>query len=185
MAQVITEPNQRADPHDGADQIDDKKASLRQFSRADDIGIGGAHEGDVTGGDQGQDAVLVQQVVDLLLVPVFHMGHQPMIHLGMAEEAPLHIAEPSANKGGHDQQRDHPEGQYILINEHAGEDQQAVAGQKGGWNESVFQYQKRQNHTADHESHLRIGKGVQIVIHKGVSQLVKLFHTCKLRRLAG
>lgn len=46
-----------------------------------------------------------------------------MIHLGMAEEAPLHVAEPSANKGGHDQQRDHPEGQDILINERAGQKQ--------------------------------------------------------------
>ena len=81
-----------------------------------------------------------------------------MVELGVAKEAPLHVTEPGADKGSHDQQRDYPERQYILIDEHAGEDQQAVTGQKGGRDESVFQYQKRQNHTTDHEGHLGIGE---------------------------
>ncbi len=144
MAQVVAEAHQRADPHDGADQIDDEKAPLRQFGGADYIGVGGADEGDVAGGDQGDDPVFVQQVVNLLLVLLFHMGEQPVVELGMAEEAPLHVAEPGADEGGHDQQRDHPEGEHVLIDEDAGQDQQAVAGQESGGDKAIFQYQKGQ-----------------------------------------
>ncbi len=144
MTQVVAESHQRADPHDGADEIDDEKASLRQLGGANDIGIGGAHESDVAGGDQGQDAVLVEQVVDLILVAILHVRHQAMIHLGVAEKAPLHVAKPGADEGGHDQQRDHRQWQHILIDEHAGQDQQAVAGQKSGRDKAILEHQKGQ-----------------------------------------
>ena len=72
------------------------------------------------------------------------MEQQPVVELGMAQETPLHVAEPGADEGGQDQQRDHPKGEHVLIDEHAGQDQQAVAGQKGGGDEAILQHQKRQ-----------------------------------------